>query len=135
MRTLITLSIYFALLLSGCETIPVSRVPVADDEATAMTDQCSGWPENPVQATGEAGLYLIKEIQARLILQGYDTGQIDGIYGKKTELGIRAYQTDYHLLTDGRPSPELLEHLKNTQRFSGIDVIKNNLNYAGQSYE
>ena len=93
-------------------------------------DQCSGSQENHVNAR-TTDLDLIKEIQARLILQGYDTGHIDGIYGKKTELGIRAYQADYHLLTDGRPSPELLEHLKNTQQKTGIDVLKTNLNYAG----
>lgn len=131
MRPYILFSIIPVLLLSACETLPVSPVSADDHEPTAAADQCSVRQKNHDNAM-TADLDLVKEIQARLILLGYNAGEIDGIYGTKTEHGIRAYQADYHLLTDGQPSPELLEHMKNTQRTSGIEIMKTNLKYAGQ---
>ena len=124
-----------ALLSSGCGTLPVSHAPVIDNEAAVTTYQCSGTPEDGILPASYPDLLTIKEIQARLILLGYSTGQIDGIYGKKTELGIRAYQAANHLLTDGRPSTALLEHIKNTQQASGIDLSGIIPQVARQTFE
>lgn len=54
----------------------------------------------------------IEEIQARLIVLGYPAGIIDGVVGPATQKAIKAYQADHKLLTDGRPSPELLQHIQ-----------------------
>lgn len=135
METPIKILIILTLLLSGCETLPVSHAPVFDNETVASTDQCSGTREDRISPTSFLAVDLIKEIQARLILLGYTTGQIDGIYGKKTQQGIRTYQAENHLLIDGRPTPELLEHIINTQRTSGVDLSGITQQVARQTVE
>ena len=130
---IVILSIFFTLL-SGCGMVPKHRVPAESDETAAISNQCTGNQTIP-DSEMSSGTIEIKEIQARLILFGYRIGQIDGVYGKKTKEGIRAYQADYKLLTDGRPSTELLEHMKSTQRTAGNKLLKIDSVYASQSYE
>jgi N-acetylmuramoyl-L-alanine amidase len=36
---------------------------------------------------------------------GYDTGGVDGIFGPRTESGVRAFQRDYGLAVDGIVGP------------------------------
>ena len=118
MQAHITILTILALLLCGCETLPVSSVPVIEKQAAVMTNQCRGRPQGSALPASFSDVEIIKEIQARLILLGYSTGRIDGIYGKQTEQGIRIYQATNHLLIDGRPTPQLLEHMKNIQQTS-----------------
>ena len=56
-------------------------------------------PPNPV---------LVKQIQARLILVGYDPGPVDGMMGPRTRTAIRAFQQDRGLRVDGEASELLL---------------------------
>ena len=35
----------------------------------------------------------VKELQTALNALGYDCGKVDGIFGKNTEKGVRAFQT------------------------------------------
>ncbi|MFQ5772964.1 MAG: peptidoglycan-binding protein [Kiloniellaceae bacterium] len=55
---------------------------------------------------------LIARIQTGLIEAGYDPGPVDGLMGPKTASAIRKYQNEHALLTDGRPSVELAQHIQ-----------------------
>ena len=55
---------------------------------------------------------LIRFIQDALTRLRYDPGPIDGKVGSRTASAIKAYQHDYSLVPDGRPSLDLLRHLR-----------------------
>ena len=77
----------------------------------------SGKPkEEPVK---KKGFYLYgltrtenREIQEMLTALGYQPGTADGLPGRKTRQAIRHYQTTEELTADGKPSRQLLEHLR-----------------------
>ncbi len=54
----------------------------------------------------------VREIQSTLKSLGYYSGAVDGIAGPKTAGAIRAYQQKNGLLVDGRPSAQLLSHMR-----------------------
>lgn len=54
----------------------------------------------------------VREIQSTLKSLGYYSGPVDGIAGPKTASAIRSYQQKNGLLVDGRPSAELLNHMR-----------------------
>ena len=58
---------------------------------------------------------LVAGIQSKLSGLGYDPGPVDGAMGPRTTEAIRLYQKDNSLLTDGRPTVELAQHID--QRF------------------
>lgn len=105
-------------LAAGCNMLPTRHVSqsVSVQEGSGNLS-CEAASTLSVFATLEE----IKEIQARLILLGYTAGQVDGIAGENTQSAIRAYQAAHKLLTDGRPSPELLVHIK---QHAGNSVIR-----------
>ena len=43
----------------------------------------------------------VKNLQAALAENGYDVGNLDGVYGKKTEAAVKQYQKDHGLTVDG----------------------------------
>jgi peptidoglycan hydrolase-like protein with peptidoglycan-binding domain len=108
------------VLLSACNLLPVSgsrkpaqietRAKQGDPVETPAACNCALLQQTTILATEPE----IKQIQARLILLGYPAGDIDGVVGNTTRHAIKAYQTDHKLLTDGRPSTELLLHIKAT---------------------
>jgi len=55
---------------------------------------------------------LVTELQTLLNAQGVDAGTPDGILGSRTRAAVRAYQEQANLPTDGYPSFELLEQLR-----------------------
>jgi membrane-bound lytic murein transglycosylase B len=55
---------------------------------------------------------LVTELQTLLNAQGVDAGAPDGILGSRTRAAVRAYQEQANLPTDGYPSFELLEQLR-----------------------
>lgn len=55
---------------------------------------------------------LVTELQTLLNAQGVDAGTADGILGSRTRAAVRAYQEKASLPTDGYPSFELLEQLR-----------------------
>lgn len=87
---------------------------------TLITERGWGWacrpdwyegdepgPEKPVLARE---LYLkdpmmrgddVREVQERLNAEGYNCGEADGVFGKKTDIGVRNFQTDNGLTADG----------------------------------
>jgi N-acetylmuramoyl-L-alanine amidase len=78
-----------------------------------------------VEATYELGdrlLYLrtpyhkgddVKELQLALNTIGFNTGTVDGIYGRSTERAVREFQKNYGLTRDGIFGPSMLKALKN----------------------
>ena len=54
----------------------------------------------------------IAELQRRLRIAGYDTGDIDGVLGRQTIAAVREYQKDRGLAADGFATPGLLELLE-----------------------
>jgi peptidoglycan hydrolase-like protein with peptidoglycan-binding domain len=56
----------------------------------------------------------IADLQWQLAVHGYDPGASDGTVGPRTRTAIGQYQADAGLPVDGRPSPELLDHLQYT---------------------
>lgn len=53
----------------------------------------------------------VMALQIRLNALGYDCGTADGVFGKKTEAAVKAFQTDNGLKTDGIAGPKTLELL------------------------
>lgn len=54
----------------------------------------------------------VKAIQTMLNKLGYPSGRPDGAMGRNTRKAIRNYQRDNGLLTDGKASAELREHIE-----------------------
>jgi hypothetical protein len=109
-RNLTTASIIVAscLLLGGCGLMATQPIPAEVRDQIGQDCECATQVPVSIFATSKE----IAEIQARLILLGYSAGQIDGVAGANTQKAIRAYQAEHKLLTDGRPSTELLQHIK-----------------------
>jgi N-acetylmuramoyl-L-alanine amidase len=58
----------------------------------------------------------VTSLQERLLELGYDAGRADGILGPETELGLRAFQRDYGLTSDGTCGPATLRALRQLGR-------------------
>jgi hypothetical protein len=62
-------------------------------------------------AAPPGGPNLVADTQAALTRLGYNPGPVDGVYGPATADAISQYQYAYRLPADGRPSPQLLDHM------------------------
>lgn len=64
--------------------------------------------------TGDAGYdpALVRDLQTELVAAGYYSSTVDGLYGRGTRGAIVAYQEANALLPDGRPTTELLTHIR-----------------------
>ena len=58
----------------------------------------------------------VTNLQERLLELGYDAGRADGILGPETEAGLRAFQRDYGLTSDGTCGPATLRALRQLGR-------------------
>ncbi len=47
----------------------------------------------------------VRRAQSRMTAAGYDTGGVDGIFGAKTESGVKTFQGDQGLVVDGIVGP------------------------------
>ena len=67
----------------------------------------------PERALARAGLLraYTRAVQEALISRGHDPGPVDGLVGRRTRAGVRAYQQANGLVVDGTISPALLAHL------------------------
>lgn len=82
------------------ETMPADIAAVAVSSGETVSDEVVSEED------------LVRLIQEALMVLRYDTGPPDGRFGSHTASAIRAYQRDYHLGPDGRPSRELFHHMK-----------------------
>jgi hypothetical protein len=57
------------------------------------------------------GSNLVYDTQSALLRLGYNPGPPDGVYGQRTAEAISQYQYTYRLPVNGRPSPQLLDHM------------------------
>jgi N-acetylmuramoyl-L-alanine amidase len=67
-------------------------------------------PERPMRGDD------VISLQERLLELGYDAGRADGILGPETESGLRAFQRDYGLTSDGTCGPATLRALRQLGR-------------------
>ncbi len=67
-------------------------------------------PERPMRGDD------VTNLQERLLELGYDAGRADGIFGPETETGLRAFQRDYGLTSDGTCGPATLRALRQLGR-------------------
>ena len=58
----------------------------------------------------------VTNLQDRLHELGYDAGPVDGVFGPETESGLRAFQRDYGLTSDGTCGPATLRALRQLGR-------------------
>src|SRR6476619_7970781 len=56
-------------------------------------------PERPTRGDD------VTNLQDRLHELGYDAGPVDGVFGPETEVGLRTFQRDYGLTSDGTCGP------------------------------
>lgn len=54
----------------------------------------------PVLKKGAKGL-PVRRLQKRCTLAGFDMGGVDGVFGPRTESGVKALQKAHHLAVDG----------------------------------
>jgi peptidoglycan hydrolase-like protein with peptidoglycan-binding domain len=93
-------------------------VPAVRNHAAATTAPQPARQQTAFRATGpldalDPGMkrsYVIG-IQRELTARGYHPGPIDGVAGRRTYEAIRRYQAAAGLKVDGKPSPDLLNHL------------------------
>lgn len=53
----------------------------------------------------------VRSVQQNLADRGYDPGQVDGRWGKRTQGALTAFQRDQNMRTNGRPDPQTLAAL------------------------
>lgn len=78
--------------------------------AQSDTEPTTGYQQPRVPMPSGSG--LIKEIQRSLTRLGYTPGQVEGLTDGKTVDAIRTCQEDNGLMTTGKPSQDLLLHLR-----------------------
>lgn len=62
-------------------------------------------------AIPSSDMALVNEIQASLLKLGYDPGE-RGVLNRQTVAVIKLYQEEHDLIETGRPSPQLLRHMR-----------------------
>ena len=67
-------------------------------------------PERPTRGDD------VTNLQERLHELGYDAGPVDGVFAAETESGLRAFQRDYGLTSDGTCGPATLRALRQLGR-------------------
>lgn len=83
---------------------PHRSQPHSPDRPTSDTGRMPGDPYQP----------LVLAIQQELVVRGYDPGPATGQLDPRTDDAIRRYQQDSGLPVSGRPSQELLDHMRYT---------------------
>ncbi|MDR3289001.1 MAG: spore cortex-lytic enzyme [Peptococcaceae bacterium] len=54
----------------------------------------------------------VKELQSRLMQLGYVVGPLDGIFGPKTQQGVRLFQAEHGISVDGLAGTQTIQELK-----------------------
>jgi peptidoglycan hydrolase-like protein with peptidoglycan-binding domain len=108
--------------ITQSSSLPLSEQP---DVAATSSDQPDVPATNPLSAASfyqsasvRVNRRIIAEAQYQLMSRGYYRGRIDGSYGRRTAVGLRAFQSDSGLVPTGRVDMETL----NALGFSNADL-------------
>lgn len=74
--------------------------PAADSDPSPFKVDVRPTPDRPTVKTGSEGS-VVEELQRRLKDLGFDPGLLDGVFGKKTEGAVIAFQNSTGLAPDG----------------------------------
>jgi peptidoglycan hydrolase-like protein with peptidoglycan-binding domain len=66
--------------------------------------------DEPVLREGSTGL-PVRRAQSRLGAAGFDTGGVDGVFGPRTEAGVRALQQARGITVDGIVGPQTWQQI------------------------
>jgi peptidoglycan hydrolase-like protein with peptidoglycan-binding domain len=66
---------------------------------------------------------VVENVQRELASAGYYKGPIDGVIGRKTRQAIAAYQAAAGIEPDGKPSADLVDHIKFTREVSEASLF------------
>jgi peptidoglycan hydrolase-like protein with peptidoglycan-binding domain len=66
--------------------------------------------DEPVLREGSTGL-PVRRAQSRLTAAGFDTGGVDGVFGPRTESGVRALQQATGITVDGIVGPQTWQQI------------------------
>jgi peptidoglycan hydrolase-like protein with peptidoglycan-binding domain len=66
--------------------------------------------DEPVLREGSTGL-PVRRAQSRLTAAGFDTGGVDGVFGPRTEAGVRALQQATGVTVDGIVGPQTWQQI------------------------
>lgn len=66
---------------------------------------------------------VVENVQRELAAAGYYKGPIDGVIGRKTRQAIAAYQEAVGIEPDGKPTADLVEHIKFTREVSEASLF------------
>jgi peptidoglycan hydrolase-like protein with peptidoglycan-binding domain len=66
--------------------------------------------DEPVLREGSTGL-PVRRAQSRLTAAGFDTGGVDGVFGPRTESGVRALQQATGVTVDGIVGPQTWQQI------------------------
>jgi N-acetylmuramoyl-L-alanine amidase len=81
---------------------------------------------------GDRLLYLVEkmlrgddvyELQRALGSLGFDTGRVDGIFGRKTQEALEGFQRNAGVITDGICGPATLDALRRVTRVGGAPTV------------
>jgi TP901 family phage tail tape measure protein len=111
-------------IVASAPTSPTAPAPVPAPVPAPSAPVSSGVPyPNTVFVRGSAG-ETVKRIQRNLVAKGYSVGSagIDGKYGPATEAAVRAFQSKYGLVVDGKVGPQTWPKLV-TFKSGGVPVL------------
>lgn len=66
---------------------------------------------------------VVESVQRELANAGYYKGLVDGVIGRKTRQAIAIYQTAVGLEPDGKPTPDLAEHIRFTREVAEASLF------------
>ncbi len=66
---------------------------------------------------------VVEAVQRELAAAGYYKGLVDGVIGRKTKQAIAAYQAAVGLEPDGKPTPDLAEHIRFTREVAEASLF------------
>lgn len=83
--------------------------------AAASPALARNWEQHGGAQSGQQSSQLnqdtIRHIQTQLQQQGYDVGQVDGVWGPKSQQALASFQRDQNIQASGRPDQETLAAL------------------------
>ncbi len=99
-------------VVRNANVVVIDRPEWRDATATHKASLSSQERKKQKEPREPEGRVLVMEVQRLLKKIGYDVGPVDGILGNRTANAIRLFQLQSRMEVNGKPSPELLERLR-----------------------